>query len=93
MKLRSQLIFAALLGATCLSAQAEVCTPEDALKRAEVAAITINRIANGNPEKAAQLHELLKDLQVREPVRSGHGACEAYNRVIEELERQEADSP
>ncbi len=92
MKLRSQLIFAALLGTAALSTQAAVCTPEEALKRAEVAAITINRIANGNPEKAAQLHESLKALQAREPTRSEHGACEAYNRVIEELERQEANS-
>lgn len=92
MKLRSQLIFAALLGAATLSAQAAVCTPEEALKRAEVAAITINRIADGNPEKAAQLHEQLKALQVREPTRSDHGACEAYDRIIEELERQDAGS-
>lgn len=89
---RSQLIFAALLGTATLSAQAAVCTPEEALKRAEVAAVTINRIADGNPEKAAQLHEQLKALQAREPTRSDHGACEAYDRIIEELERHDASS-
>ena len=89
---RSQLIFAALLGTATLSAQAAVCTPEEALKRAEVAAVTINRIADGNPEKAAQLHEQLKALPAREPTRSDHGACEAYDRIIEELELHDASS-
>lgn len=91
MKLRSPLILAALL--SCTSAvladtqTSVVCTPEVALQKAEETAITINRIADGNPEKAARLHEQLKELQQRDPTRSDHGACEAYDRVIKELKR------
>lgn len=92
MKLRAPLILAALLGfATAVSAETvtpAICTPEAALKKAEETAITINRIADGNAEKAALLHEQLKELQQREPTRSDHGACEAYDRVIKELERK-----
>lgn len=91
MKLRSPLIIAALLGcAATASAQTVVCTPEEALRKAEETAITINRIADGNPEKAARLHEQLKALQERDPTRSHHGACEAYERIISELKRQDA---
>lgn len=95
MKLRSPLILAALLGfATAALADTDtpvVCTPEAALKKAEETAITINRIADGNPEKAARLHEQLLELQQRDPTRSDHGACEAYDRVIKELESRNAE--
>ena len=91
MKLRSPLIIAALLGfAATASAQTVVCTPEEALKKAEETAVTINRIAAGNPDKAARLHEQLKALQERDPARGHHGACEAYERIINELNRQDA---
>ncbi|PRB80584.1 hypothetical protein [Pseudomonas sp. MYb185] len=91
MKLRSPLMFAALLAcAATASAQTVVCTPEEALKKAEETAVTINRIAAGNPEKAARLHEQLKALQERDPTRSHHGACEAYDRIIHELEEKNA---
>ena len=93
MKLRSPLIIAALLGcAASASAQIVVCTPEEALRKAEETAVTINRLAAGNPDKAAQLHEQLKALQERAPTRSHHGACEAYERIISELNRQNAAS-
>lgn len=91
MKLRSPLIIAALLGfAATVSAQTVVCTPEAALKKAEETAVTINRIAAGNPAKAERMHEQLKALQERDPTQSHHGACEAYDRIIKELERQDA---
>ncbi len=95
MKLRSPLMLVALLGFATAVAATEaptptICTPEEALKKAEETAITINRIAAGNAEKAAQLHEQLKELQEREPTRSDHGACAAYDRVIQELERKNA---
>lgn len=90
MKLLSPLMLAALLGcATTALATTEtpvVCTPEEALKKAEETAVTINRIAGGDAEKAARLHEQLVELQQRDPTRSDHGACEAYDRVIKELE-------
>lgn len=96
MKLRSPLILAALLGlATAASADTDtpvVCTPEAALLKAEETAITINRLADGNAEKAARLHEQLVELQQRDPTRSDHGACEAYDRVIKELERKNAEA-
>ncbi|MFA5678471.1 MAG: hypothetical protein WC953_08715 [Pseudomonas sp.] len=96
MKLRSPLILAALLGlATAVSAETTtptVCTPEEALKKAEETAMTIHRIANGDPDKAARLHEQLKELQQREPTRSDHGACAAYDRVIQELEQKNAEA-
>ena len=96
MQLRSPLILAALLGfATAALADTQtpvICTPEAALKKAEETAITINRIAAGNAEKAARLHEQLVELQQRDPTRSDHGACEAYDRVIKELERKDAEA-
>lgn len=95
MKLRSPLILAALLGfATTALAETEtpvICTPEAALLKAEETAVTINRIAAGNAEKAARLHEQLVELQQRDPTRSDHGACEAYDRVIKELESRNAE--
>ena len=94
MKLRSPLILAALLGfATAALAETDapvVCTPEAALKKAEETALTINRLAAGDAEKAARLHEQLVQLQERDPTRSDHGACEAYDRVIKELESKNA---
>ncbi|CEA01733.1 hypothetical protein BN1049_00516 [Pseudomonas saudimassiliensis] len=93
MKLRSPLMFAALLGfAATASAQAVICTPEEALKKAEETAVTINRIAAGDPAKAERMHEQLKALQERDPTQSHHGACEAYDRVIKELERQDTNA-
>lgn len=94
MKLRSPLILVALLGFTTLvSAESVettdtppyVCTPEEALKKAEETAITINEIAAGDAAKAERLHNQLIELQQRDPTRSDHGACEAYDRVIKEL--------
>lgn len=96
MKLRSPLILAALLGFTTAAlADTEtpvICTPEAALLKAEETAITINRIADGDAAKAARLHEQLKELQQRDPTRSDHGACEAYDRVIKELERMNTEA-
>lgn len=98
MKLRYSLILAALMAcATSVTAQTDapspvICTPEEALRKAEETAITINRIADGNADKAARLHEQLKELQQREPTRSDHGACEAYDRVIKELEQRNAQA-
>lgn len=94
MKLRSPLLLAALLGCTssvfAATETTVICTPEEALKKAEETAITINRIAGGDAQKAARLHEQLVELQQRDPTRSDHGACEAYDRVIKELENRNA---
>lgn len=98
MKLRAPLILMALLGlTTAVSAETaktdEVtttvhCTPEEAVRKAEETAVVIHRITDGNPEKAAHLHEQLQELQRRDPTRSEHGACEAYERIIKELKQQ-----
>ncbi|QJD57710.1 hypothetical protein HG264_01695 [Pseudomonas sp. gcc21] len=89
MTIRNSLALACVLSAFALPVSAQTCTPEDAMRRAEVAAETINRIADNNPEKAAALHEKLLKFQERDPTRDRHSACEAYDRIIAELERKD----
>ncbi len=89
MNIRNSLTLVAVMTIATLPAYAAVCSPEDAMHRAEEAAETINRIADGNPEKAAALHQKLQRFQERDPTSSQHDACEAYNRIIAEVEREE----
>ncbi|QIB51648.1 hypothetical protein [Pseudomonas sp. OIL-1] len=89
MTIRNNVALACVLSAFALPVSAQTCTPEDAMHRAEVAAETINRIADNNPEKAAALHEKLLKFQERDPTRDRHSACEAYDRIIAELERED----
>lgn len=79
---------ACLFAAIALPAAAEVCTPEDAQRKAEEAASYINRTADGNPEKANAMHQKLLAFQERDPTMSRHSACEAYQRIIDELKRE-----
>ena len=89
MTIRNSLAIACVLSAFALPTYAQTCTPEDAIQRAEVAAETINRMADNDPEKAAALHQKLLDFQERDPTRDRHSACEAYDRIIAELERED----
>jgi hypothetical protein len=81
-----------LVAAIALPVAAEVCTPEDAQRKAEQAADYIHRTADGDPEKAEAMHAKLLAFQERDPTRSRHTACEAYQRIIDELKRHESDS-
>lgn len=90
MTIRNSLTIACVLSVFALPSYAQTCTPEAAMQRAEVAAETINRIADNDPEKAAALHEKLLKFQERDPTRDRHSACEAYDRIIAELERDDA---
>ncbi|PAU89450.1 hypothetical protein CK507_00805 [Pseudomonas sp. WN033] len=87
MKIRSTLAIGCVLA--LLSQPSLACSPEDAIEMAEKVAQTINRIAAGDPDKANQLHTQLLELQQRDPTRSEHGPCRAYERIIEELEARE----
>lgn len=86
MKILTGLVATALLAMAALPAYA--CTPEEAQAKAEEVAETINRLADGNQAKANELHQQLLGLQLRDPTRSDHGACEAYERIIKELEEK-----
>ena len=89
MKILTGLVVTALFGMASLPAY--VCTPEDAQAKAEEVAETINRLADGDQAKANELHKQLLGLQLRDPTRSDHGACEAYERIIKELEAKAAE--
>lgn len=89
MKKRYLAILACALGLA--STPALACTPEEALVKAEEAAETIHRLADGDAEKANRMHERLLGLQARDPTSDRHTACEAYERVIQELEEQAAN--
>lgn len=89
MKILTGLALTALFGMASLPAYA--CTPEDVQAKAEELAETIHRLADGDPVKANKLYQQLLELQVRDPTRSDHGACEAYDRIIKELEENAAE--
>lgn len=89
MKKFSSLALAGLFSLLALPALA--CTPEEAQAKAEEVAETINRLADGDQAKANALHTQLLGLQLRDPTRSDHGACEAYERIIKELEDKAAE--
>ena len=89
MKILTGLAIAGLFSIAALPAYA--CTPEEAQAKAEEVAETINRLADGNQAKANELHTQLLGLQLRDPTRSDHGACEAYERIIKELEAKAAE--
>lgn len=84
MKTFTRLALAGLFSIAALPAFA--CTPEEAQAKAEEVAETIHRLADGDQAKANELHKQLLGLQLRDPTRSDHGACEAYDRIIKELE-------
>ncbi len=80
---------ACLFAVVVLPVSAEVCTPEDAQRKAEQAAEYIHRTADGDPEKAEAMHAKLLAFQERDPTMSRHSACEAYQRIIDELQRND----
>ncbi|MFT6616722.1 MAG: hypothetical protein ACJAXR_002725 [Halopseudomonas sp.] len=83
----SSLITAGLLGLFTLPASA-ACTADDAVAKAEEVAATVHRIADGDPVKANELYEQLVALQLRNPTTDAHDPCEAYDRIVDELEKQ-----
>ncbi|MEH6500774.1 MAG: hypothetical protein V7751_15420 [Pseudoalteromonas distincta] len=89
MKILTGLALAGLFSIAALPAYA--CTPEEAQAKAEEVAETIHRLADGDQAKANELHTQLLGLQLRDPTRSDHGACEAYERIIKELEAKAAE--
>tara|TARA_R110000796_G_scaffold186168_2_gene303056 strand:- start:18407 stop:18676 length:270 start_codon:yes stop_codon:yes gene_type:complete len=89
MKILTGLAVAGLFSIAALPAYA--CTPEEAQAKAEEVAETIHRLADGDQAKANELHTQLLGLQLRDPTRSDHGACEAYERIIKELEAKAAE--
>lgn len=89
MKNRYNLALACALGLASMPALS--CTPEDALAKAEETAATIHRLADGDPETALKMHEELLRLQARDPTNDRHTACEAYDRVINELKKQHGE--
>ncbi|KAA0696030.1 hypothetical protein DT594_01305 [Halopseudomonas laoshanensis] len=86
MKILTGLVLTALFGMAALPAYA--CTPEEAQAKAEEVAETIHRLADGDQAKANELHKQLLGLQLRDPTRSDHGACEAYDRINKELKEK-----
>ncbi|MFN3580380.1 MAG: hypothetical protein ACK4VV_07890 [Pseudomonas sp.] len=84
MKNISRLALIGLFSMTALPAMA--CSLDEINAKAEEVAETINRLADNNPEKARALNEQLLELQREDPTRSDHGACEAYQRIIDKLE-------
>ena len=89
MKNRYNLVLACALGLASVSALG--CTTEEELGEAEETAETIHRLADGDPETALEMHEELLRLQARDPTNDRHTACEAYDRVIEELKKQHGE--
>ena len=94
MKILTGLAVAGLFSIAALPAYA--CTPEEAQAKAlldDAVALeaAIHRLADGDQAKANELHTQLLGLQLRDPTRSDHGACEAYERIIKELEAKAAE--
>lgn len=89
MKTLSSLIVAGLLSIAALPSYA-ACTDDEAVAKAEEVAETVHRLAGGDPVKANELYEQLVALQLRNPTTDEHDPCEAYDRIIEELEAQNA---
>ncbi|PKM30275.1 MAG: hypothetical protein CVV07_07625 [Gammaproteobacteria bacterium HGW-Gammaproteobacteria-11] len=84
MKLLSRLLLTSLFVVAAMPASA--CSMDDAVAKAEQVAETINRLAQDDPQRAEAMNAQLIELQQRDPTRSDHGACEAYDRIIRELE-------
>lgn len=87
MKIIPSLMVATLLSISAVPAFA-ACTAEDAVAKAEEVAETVHRLADGDPVKANELYEQLVALQLRNPTTDEHDPCEAYDRIVEELEKQ-----
>lgn len=87
MKTIPSLIIASLLSISAVPAFA-ACTTEEAIVKAEEVAATVHRLADGDPVKANQLYEQLVALQLRNPTTDEHDPCEAYDRIVQELEEQ-----
>ncbi|WP_373186338.1 hypothetical protein [Halopseudomonas sp.] len=87
MKIIPSLMVATLLSISAVPAFA-ACTAEDAVTKAEEVAETVHRLADGDPVKANELYEQLVALQLRNPTTDEHDPCEAYDRIVEELEKQ-----
>lgn len=87
-------VFSGLLSLALLSApaMAEECTPEVTMKKGAELASTLQRVANGDADMLKRINERLVELQTTDPTRSGHSACEAYERLIREIEKLESDS-
>lgn len=90
MKILPSLITATLLSISAAPAFA-ACTAEDAVAKAEEVAETVHRLAGGDPVKANELYEQLVELQLRNPTTDEHDPCEAYDRIVKELEKQNTE--
>ncbi|MCL5042319.1 MAG: hypothetical protein M1440_07595 [Gammaproteobacteria bacterium] len=73
-------------------AMADECTADDAMAKGAELADTLNRVAYGDAEMLQRINERLIELQVEDPTRSGHSACEAYERITKEVEKIEAEA-
>lgn len=63
------------------------CTPEEATAKAEQLAAKVNALTESDPDKAAEIHEEIRQMQLRRTADSLPNECAAYDRRMQELER------
>ncbi|SDT94995.1 hypothetical protein [Halopseudomonas salegens] len=89
--LLATLLCSSLLAAA-MPAVADECTPEAAMEKGAELAATLERVAYGDADKLQRINQKLIELQVEDPTRSDHTACEAYDRIIAEVEELEKET-
>ena len=77
-----------LLGLSSISALA--CTPEEAIAKGEHLAQLIYDRTKDQPGKAEELNARLKALQEQDPANGRYDSCQGYQRIIDELNAEDA---
>lgn len=65
------------------------CTTDQITEKAEELALRVNQLTESDPERAAQINEELRDMEIKQTAEQLGTECEAYDKRLEHVERAE----
>ena len=68
------------------------CTPEMVTAKAEELAERVNQLTERDPERAAEINEQLREMQVKRTADELGDECQAYERRLQHIEQAEKDA-
>ncbi|WP_407291831.1 hypothetical protein [Stutzerimonas zhaodongensis] len=71
---------------------AEQCTTDEINAKAKQLADRVNELTESNPERAAEINQELRDMEVKQTAEQLGSECEAYEKRIEHVEQAEKEA-
>jgi len=71
---------------------ADQCTTDEINAKAKQLADRVNELTESSPERAAEINQELRDMEVKQTAEQLGSECEAYEKRIEHVEQAEKEA-